>query len=596
MQYIKSCLYCLLVLMCTLAAPASVYASTDYANQALVEETAGLMADGTSSENDHVLGVTNDRSSTAAQGAQAPQTPPVEMSWSVQDDVEQAGLGVLLRTTEEARSSPIITEVQTQGVCPEKMCTGNAVEFVELYNPYSNEINLTGLKLRYHGTTATQYDAADLSGVVMAPYEFVIVGRNIVHATTKVIALQRELSNSAGALFIADSAAPTVALEKVAWGSASVGYYDIKAAEAPSVDKSIQRCFNGPSIYRPTILDTSKEFLHYKNDIVTPGFGMACSLPVAPVDAVDVCSEIILNEIGANRDDQFIEIYNSSERAVDMTGCQVQTNRSSTKVFAFGEGVILAPYAYKVIYIHETELTLTKTTTGTVYLVSSDGKVEIDARTYTNLASGTSWSRFDDGWKQTYAVTPNEVNMEQLYLSCDEGYVRNETTGRCNKITPTEALVECGEGKYRSEESGRCRNVPLASMLAACKLGQYRSEETNRCRNLIVGSTLTPCKENQYRSEETNRCRNFTTASTSLRPCKENQYRSEETNRCRNLPATTVPAVAYAVEPIKDTIKAFVGWWVLGGLILLAVGYAGWEWRSEIRTLARELLLIGRRR
>lgn len=133
--------------------------------------------------------------------------------------------------------------------------------------------------------------------------------------------------------------------------------------------------------------------------------------------------------------------------------------------------------------------------------------------------------------------------------------------------------------------------VAALSQLTPCKDGQYRSEETNRCRSIaLAGSTLLPCKDNQYRSEETNRCRSIVTASTNLVPCKDNQYRSEETNRCRNIAATAIPNAAFAVTPVKETGKAFVGWWALGGVGLLAAGYGAWEWRREVANGMRRVV------
>ena len=126
-------------------------------------------------------------------------------------------------------------------------------------------------------------------------------------------------------------------------------------------------------------------------------------------------------------------------------------------------------------------------------------------------------------------------------------------------------------------------SVVKTSVLTPCRDNQYRSEETNRCRNVVVASVPTPCKDDQYRSEATNRCRSIAVAaSATLAPCKEGQERNPDTNRCRNV-VSNVPNAAFSVEPVKETGKAFIGWWALGGVGVLAVGYGAWEWRREIR-------------
>lgn len=125
---------------------------------------------------------------------------------------------------------------------------------------------------------------------------------------------------------------------------------------------------------------------------------------------------------------------------------------------------------------------------------------------------------------------------------------------------------------------------PKVTALAACKEGQYRSEETNRCRSLASAVTaLAPCDDDEERNPETNRCRKLATlTSQELTPCKEGQERNPETNRCRNIAATSPPDAAFKAEPIADTSKAFMGWWALGGVGVLAIGYGIWEWRQEM--------------
>jgi len=452
-------------------------------------------------------------------------------------------------TESPVKESPIITEVQTTGTD----------EFIELYNPNNEPLSLTGLSLWYRGSGAGIVQLVDLDGITLQPKSFAVFGHVVTTAgpVTSFGKTSYSLNDTMGEIFISQSVSGNV-LDKVAWGnvSAASGYiFDLKPAVAPPKNNSLQRCFLDDTVVFANPRDTSKEFTVYNNDTPTPFVGMACVIPEPP-KPVNSCEGLRINEIAANSANQFIELQNVTRHDVSLDGCQLQTNRSTTKSYVFGAETLPAG-AYRTILVNETELTLTKTTSGIVYLLSSDGLVEVDRQAYTNLASDTSWARMDDDtWWQTYVSTPGAANVIQKYLPCADGYARNIDTGRCNKIVTSEALADCGEGKYRSEDTGRCRNIPAASVLAACKLGQYRNEETNRCRNIVTASIQ--------------------------KPCKDNQYRSEETNRCRNLPASSVPESSFAVQPVKDTAMAFVGWWALGGVGALAIGYGMWEWRREI--------------
>lgn len=236
---------------------------------------------------------------------------------------------------------------------------------------------------------------------------------------------------------------------------------------------------------------------------------------------VNHCDGVKLSEIGANVDDQFIELVNVSDQPVNLSGCQLMTNRSATNYFAF-EDETLAPGAFRVVKLADTTLTLTKTTSGTVYFYSSDGELEIDSVGYADLAQGTSWSIIDGSWAQTHAATPGLVNIYQEYPTCQDGYYRNLETGRCNKIV-------------------------VATGPATCPAGQYRNQATNRCRKLETASTLTPCKEGQERNLETNRCRKIAATVLTLKPCADGYERNTETNRCRKIVETA--AAQFAVDP-----------------------------------------------
>lgn len=277
---------------------------------------------------------------------------------------------------------------------------------------------------------------------------------------------------------------------------------------------------------------------------------------------VNICSGLIVTEIAANvaSEDQFIEIMNTTDTDLILDGCALQTNRSTTNNHVLSGS--LAAGALLTIYVKDTPLTLTKTTSGTVYLLSSDLQSEIDSVSYEDMAENTSLVRIGDTWLQTYAITPNAFNVWQEFALCEDGYVRNLETGYCNKIQATEEQASCGAGKYRSPETNRCKTIETAS-----------------------SSLLAPCASNQIRSPETNRCRAIV-AANSLQPCAANQERNPETNRCRNKAAMI--EADFPVEAVAASTEASIGWWAFGGVGLLALGYASWEWRSEIMSAIKK--------
>lgn len=111
----------------------------------------------------------------------------------------------------------------------------------------------------------------------------------------------------------------------------------------------------------------------------------------------------------------------------------------------------LNAHEYKTVYITDTPLTLTKTTTGRVYLLSSDGNTEADSVTYANLATETSWIYTLTGtWGQTYQRTPGAGNAYVQYPACSDGYIRATDSGQCVKASTLETVssqADCGVGK-----------------------------------------------------------------------------------------------------------------------------------------------------
>lgn len=314
--------------------------------------------------------------------------------------------------------------------------------------------------------------------------------------------------------------------------------------------------------------------------------------PAVPVNA---CDGLKLSEIAANHDPQYIELYNASLATITVSGCQIQTNRSTTASYVFADNEQLASGQHKAVMVSDTELTLTKTTTGTVYVLNSDGTSEVDAREYSNLDEGTALARVDGTWQQTFDLTPGEANRAMQYPPCELGYERNLLTGRCNKkIVAVAAIAPCPDGKYRNPATNRCKTIVTSEdELAACAPGQYRNPATNRCKAVATSaSALKPCDAGEYRNPETNRCNKLASTTSTLKPCEDGYERNSETNRCRKvLGASTnaLAAAAFPVQPIPDTRQAFVAWWALGGVLLFGLAYAGWEWRHEIRTYARRI-------
>lgn len=417
-------------------------------------------------------------------------------------------------------------------------------DYVKLYNPGPTDIDMSRIRVR-----TGSYNQASTSSNTARPTGIVRTG--------EYVTVYMNLSSLGSWVWLEDAyGVQTFADTLTAWPSSS-GHDHM----AWSLDF-------GANVWKWT-------------SILTPG-----NIPnqFDPVVAVNQCAGLRLSEIAANVDleDQFVEIENATSQTIDLTGCALQTNRSQTVSFRFGQETLEAGQRM-VIYIKDTDLTLTKTTTGTVYVLSSNLANEVDARSYEDMPEGTSLALLDGHWVQTYHRTPAAQNDYLQYLPCEAGYERNLTTGLCNKLAKV-TTVDCAEGKILNADTNRCRNiVTTASTLASCEAGQYRNPETNRCRSIAASTTssMQQCGVGQIRNPETNRCRSATSQANSLQPCAAGQERNPETNRCRKTSSSAATA-DFPAEAVGAAGNGGVAWWAFGGAGILAAGYAGWEWRREV--------------
>lgn len=587
-----------------------------------------------------------------AEDADPPVTQPEPPS--NQDDEDDSGNEDEVDNENDAEAAPslasgvIITELQTRN-------GDTGAELVEIYNSSVEDIDVTGWRIQYASASTGNFnnslrivpeDTAPGARVLMPAKSYAVFVSSKYAENNQHFAddgrLTRLMSDDGGRLRIVDSLENEVDL--LLWGK--VNGHDGKTAEAIKdadpvqslqrikTESGYQDTDNSVADFKLSIAKTSYQTgaLYEAVDLCVNIVGLQKVLPAdlwrlssgecVDKNSINLCQEIVINEIAANVPKQYVELFNNSDSQISLAGCSIMTNRNQTVRFTF-DNVKLESRGHYTLYIEETSLKLTKSTNGTVFLIASDNETEVDAIYYEDLSADTSWSRFKDDWKQTYELTPDKANIFAEFAACQEGYWRNEATGRCNKTVGAVDLADCGAGRERNPLTGRCRNIVYPAVLTDCGEGRERNPLTGRCRNTTTVRTLTPCREGQYRSEETNRCRSIAAAASSLKPCADDQFRNPltnrckkiasvdeladcgegrernpETNRCRNVLAasTNIPSAPFAPEQIKQVAEGTLGWWALGGALLAAVGFGVWQWRFEMANLlsrVRQAFSIG---
>ncbi len=275
-------------------------------------------------------------------------------------------------------------------------------------------------------------------------------------------------------------------------------------------------------------------------------------------------SEVLANPVGADTGREFIELYNPNATPVSVNDYQLFVDDNLVDKLS---GQTIEPTSYLVLTNDTYDFRLLNTS-GQLSLLLA-GKL-VDSTTYDSPKDGWSWSKIAGVWQYTNQVTPAAANLALLLPANNDAVV----------IAPTPA---CPAGQERNPDTNRCRKLVVADTNLACPAGQYRNPTTNRCRSIAAtASVLASCGPDEERNPLTNRCHKVVLASSESTACPAGQERNPATNRCRKL--QVMPTADYAVAGVKTEQAAGskLIWWLVGGVLLLCLIYALYEWRHEI--------------
>lgn len=284
------------------------------------------------------------------------------------------------------------------------------------------------------------------------------------------------------------------------------------------------------------------------DDLEFDQFGNCVAPVITPLLKV---TEVLPNAAGSDTGREFIELYNPNDFDVTLADYRIEIGPTFEKSYSFPVGSLVSARSYKAFSNSDIHFSLLNSSSR-VRVVTATGALIDEIPAYDNPKDDVSWAWVDGAWKYTASTTPGAANA----VTDDEP--TNPT------VTP-DTRKPCASNQFRNPATGRCKLLATTSR-----------------------STLKPCNGNQYRSKETNRCRNLATSTTTRKPCKKGQERNPDTNRCRNSKA--MPAADYAVLGAQTTSNGtWYIWAAIGGVLLLAVGYAIWEWRQEIASAFKKL-------
>lgn len=485
--------------------------------------------------------------------------------------------------------NPAPSPVQTTAESPEKTAplliskVSPDKKYIEIYNPTDSDVTLAGWKIE-HYRADMKTGGKEFKDEVILANDFLVLSND--PAVTKAVKFDKAPSVIQGEGSVVLSRSDGSTADVVGWGEAK----KFLGTSVAGGLKTIWRCFAGG-----LIVDSKNNFADFSSNKTAgdqeamPYTRPRCKTPEPP-KPLNKCEGLKLNEIASHVDEPFIELVNGSNKTITTAGCKLAIGSNNSQE-VLGD-IELKPGELRAVKVNHTKLKLPRTK-GKVHILDEAG-AEIDTTEYDKIAKGASWSLLDGEWMQTFAVTENAANVLKEYADCQNGYERN-ALGKCVKLsapaTVSDVLAPCPAGQYRHPETRRCRKIEAAKTVTPCKEGYYRSEATGRCRSIAsaAAKTLKPCPDGQFRNPATGRCKKIAAADDILKDCPEGFERNPTTRRCRKIKTASIPVVGSATAGVQQVAGATWGWWVFGGVGLLAVGYGAWQWRWELSQLIRRL-------
>lgn len=178
-------------------------------------------------------------------------------------------------------------------------------------------------------------------------------------------------------------------------------------------------------------------------------------------------TELLANPLGTGTDDteEFIELYNSNDAELDLSGFVLRTGTSTTHSYTFPNNTKLAAKSFGAFYANQTALTLSNTGSRATLLDPFGTQVSV-TDDYTSANDGMSWALAQGQWYWTNRPTPGSTNIivqvapSQLAKTITTKSVLGAAKTKKATTTKAKAKAKVKVAKAKSTES---RNNSVAS-------------------------------------------------------------------------------------------------------------------------------------
>lgn len=328
-------------------------------------------------------------------------------------------------------------------------------EYIELYNASSNAVVLSEYELQYFNSTNPSSGQQPISAPVnsdsqnvLPPGKFFVLAKDSSQIQASLASPFTSLSDTAGRLKLVDPSGAVIS--EAAWTSSSSQAVPpvVLVTSSNAVGKSITRSNDnsGAPMAEGTLTLAQ----------VSPHSDALEMLPVdepsednpsddeqTPVYLSVVLSEFFIDPVSpqTDGDDEFVELFNPYEHALDLDGYVIKTG-SNLQYSYIINGVVLQPGEYWAFYSSEGNITLANSG-GQVQVCDPDGNPVSNVAKYEEAEAGKSWSKVGDLWQWTSNVTPASINIADAISDISSGTYSGTVPGLSGaKVYPILSITE----------------------------------------------------------------------------------------------------------------------------------------------------------
>lgn len=292
-----------------------------------------------------------------------------------------------------AEDSVVISAVQIYG-------NSSNNDFIELYNPTCSSINISKWKLRSRNSSvsATESSIKVLSDNQEIPAKGYFLWANSSFGSL-ISADESSTATLANNYSLAILSPEDKIVDSITWGSnhkpfAGTHLYAENPGKLQTLKKDAEDNFTTESNYAP------KNSLFINNDELS-----LC----AEAEPKIYSNKIHINEILPNAEEEFIEIYNPTEKDEDLSGW-ILRDASKTGKYVFPENSAIEAGKFFVVHKKDFKFALNNSGAEAVYLYNP-AEILISQVSYAGAKGGISYNFDGAVWRWSRFLTPGAANI-----------------------------------------------------------------------------------------------------------------------------------------------------------------------------------------